>query len=239
MTVLPEGAHGWACLPGGLPPFGQAQVARCVSREAKVLPLYRAYLPQSAALQPCEGVCPEVCLFPQMGPEGIWCLAPRGVLTCSLQLSGWGLASQEGSGSGVPGRTLRPLAIGSAMRGLERRLLVFMCVLGTRGKTGVRELSDAGERGSREHGWHPVSATRPLTFAQPQAERLRKAVWEGEVWGREPPLLPGEGGWSSWRPCPAGPLGCTCSVPGWGPLPSWLVQGGPRSGHCLVLAPPP
>ena len=127
-----------------------------------------------------------MCLFPQIGPEGTWCLAPRGGLTYSLQLSGWGLASQEGSGSGVPGRTLRPLATGSGMRGLGRRLLVFMCVLGTRGKTGVRELSDAGERGSWEHGWHPVSTTRPLPFAQPQAERLGKAVWEGEAWGRDP-----------------------------------------------------
>ena len=173
MAVLPEGAHGWACLPGGLPPFGQAEVACCVSREAKVLPLYRAYSPQSAALQPCEGVCPEVCVFPHIGPEGTWCLAPPGwgggpdLLSSAL---GWGLASQEGSGSGVPGRTLRPLATGSSMRGLEKRLLVFMCVWGTRGKTGARELSDARERGSWEHGWHPVSTSRPLPFAQPQAE---------------------------------------------------------------------
>lgn len=32
----------------------------------------------------------------------------------------------------------------------------------------------------------------------------------------------------------AGPLGCTCSVVGWGCLPSWLMLGGPRSGHCPV-----
>lgn len=161
-----------------------------------------------------------------------------GGLTCSLQLSDWGLASQEGSGSGVPGRTLRPLAIGSAMRGLERRLLVFVCVLGTPGKTGVQGLSDARERGSGEPGWHSVPTTRPLTFAHPQAERLGKAVWEGEAWGRDAPPL-------CWRE--AGPPGALARLDLWdahvlagvGPLPSWLVQGGPRSGHCLVLAPPP
>ena len=198
-------------------------------------------------LQPCslERGCVLRCISSPrsaLREPGVWSPRLPGVgwgLTCSLQLSDWGLASQEGSGSGVPGRTLRPLAIGSAMQGLERTLLVFMCVLGTPGKTGVQGLRDAGERGSREHGWHPVPTTRPLTFAHQQAEKLGKAVWEGEAWGRDPLPSRWEGGWSSWRPCPAGPLGCTCSVLGWGPLPSWLVQGGSRSGHCLVLAPPP
>lgn len=116
------------------------------------------------------------------------------------------------------------------MPGVQRSLLVFV----SWGAQGRLEWRTERFRRTRPLGvWlAPCGNHRilDLSFAQPQTGRVGEGAGVGLA-QQDPLLLAGarEGG----------PLGCTCSVVGWGCLPSWLMLGGLRSGHCPLLAPPP
>lgn len=83
-----------------------------------------------------------------------------------------------------------------------------------------------------------VPTTRPLTFAHRQAEKLGKGRLGGEV-GPGPPAVALGGRLVLLAPLPGWASGVHMFCAETGPSASWLAQGGSRSGHCLVLAPPP